>query len=708
MVTETGTTNLTRLFRPTSIAIIGASARPESLGGRVMSNLIEYSDYDGELYLVNQRGGEIAGKTCFTSAAEINAPIDVAVVVIPSQHVIAALRDCAAAGCTFAIVLSSGFGETGEDGQRAQHEMRRIADESGMRIVGPNCPGLTNLVDGIGMTFSPGHRHDNFPGPLGLATQGGGLGRNLLQSGFRGGGAAMWASVGNAVDLDVPDIIEYFTQDTRVLVIAALLEGINDGPALVAALRSAAEADKPVVALKVGRSEYGVRAVQSHTAALAGSAAVNSAVLAQYGAIEVDDVDELVDVSWLLSRAKPSEQTRIAVWGASGGALSLAADLVGQAGLTMATFSPTTTAELEKLLPDFGSVDNPVDVTASVITDPEVLRTLEIVANDPNVDLVLIPDPLDYGDSSIPISSGIAAAQKSVSTPIVPVWMSDGRGPGFQILAEARLCPPRSLTKAISAIQRWAAHGRWRATYGGAVPATKPAVCAPRRGAPLDLRTEPKAKAWLAEHGISVPSGVLVGEGMSAREAVAELGGRLVAKVVSADIAHKSDVGGVIVGVDGPNDADAARDKILENVRRLAPDRPIEGVLFEQMIGGDALEMIVGVHRDPVFGHVITVGAGGVLVEFLADVSSRLLPIDERVARDMVDSLSMRPVLDGPRGARPRDIDALIDLLVRISDLVESSADQIEEIDLNPVLVRPAGEGIVVLDALVVPSGAVA
>jgi acyl-CoA synthetase (NDP forming) len=701
--------DLSRLVRPESVVLVGASDTAGSIGKLTVDNLVHASEFRGRIHFVNPRRAEIGGRVCHPEVSALPEAPDVAVVCIPAAGVLAALRQCAAKGVRFAIVLTSGFSETGETGRAMQEEMRAIAQTSGMRIYGPNCPGLTNLADRIGMTFSPAFADDRTTGPLGIATQGGGLGRNILQAGVRGAGAALWASLGNAVDLDVADFVHHMAGDPAIRVIVTLLEGIRDGGRLVAALRAAAEAGKPVVTLKVGHSAYGERAVQSHTAAMAGSAAVNSAVLAQLGVIEVRDTDELVDVAWLLARATPPPRTRIALFGASGGALSLAADLVGSAGLEPAELADSTKAALREVLPAFAAVDNPVDTTATTISEPGLFdRTLRTVAGDPGVDLVLMPIPLDYAQRSTTSSRAIVAAQEQTEVPILPVWMSDSRGPGWHVLADAGFCSPRSLTKAVQAVQRWAEYGRWRAAadaHPGGLPLLLRAGGERKAGSALPaLDTEPRAKAWLSAAGLPVPDGLVVHSGAEARAAAEQLGGPVVVKIVSSELPHKSDVGGVVVGVRSGEQAEAAWRQVVEHVALKAPEAATDGVLVERMAPADGVEMLVGVHRDPVFGHLLTVGAGGVLVELIDDVQRRLLPVSRSQAEGMVAALRCHSLLDGARGRPACDTEGFVDLLVAVSDLVAAHAHEIEEIDLNPVRVRPVDGGgptVVVLDALV-------
>jgi acyl-CoA synthetase (NDP forming) len=699
------TTDLTRLFTPRSVAIIGASERPGSIARHVVENLANHSHLAGDLYLVNPSRAEVLGRPCVKEVADITEPVDVAVVVIPASGVVDAVKGCAEAGVSFVLILTSGFSEAGDEGAEQQRALTRIANETGTRIVGPNCPGLTNIRDQIGMTFSPSYPVDLTAGPIGLATQGGGLGRTVLQAAERGLGTSLWASLGNAADLDVPDVVAHFASDPQISTISVLLEGIPDGAAFLAAVRAAAAADKPVVALKIGRSEYGVRAIASHTAAMAGEAAINSAVFAQFGVVEVDDIDELADVASLLSRAKPPRDAGVAIWGMSGGALSLCADAVGQAGLRLVDLEEKTMATLAEILPSYAAIENPVDVTAAGLSTPElVVQSLLALAGDPGVDIVLVPIPVDYGETSIAVAAAMVEMQAQSSAPVLPIWMSDTHGPAYGVLTKAGLTPIHSVSKAVGAVARWAAHGRWRAARpadGGPLPLLLRATVdsdTPSKS----VRTEVDAKAWLAENGIPVPRGRLVHSSAEATAAAAELSGAVVLKIVSPDLVHKSDVGGVRVGLQGTNEVQEAHAGILEAVGRRAPDAEVTGILVEEMVGDVALELVVGVHVDPTFGHVLTVGAGGVLVELLNDVQRRLLPIDAGSAREMVEQLRVSRLLAGHRGGQTLDAEAVVDLLTRVSDMVSAHPD-IEELELNPVVLRPAnaaGASVVAVDAV--------
>lgn len=696
--------DLSRLIRPRSIALVGASDRPQSIGGRTLANLIDHSAPVGELYLVNPTKTELRGRRCWPSIASLPETPDVAVIAVPAANVLGVVQECAARRVPFAIILTSGFGEAGEEGERAQEQLKDIAAAAGMRIYGPNCPGLTNVNQGLGMTFSPSFPHDLVKGPIGLATQGGGLGRNVMQAMERGIGIGLWASTGNEVDLQVADFIQYMATAPDIKVIVTLLEGIKDGPRFLAALRCAADNGKPVIALKVGKSEYGRKAAQSHTASLTGSAEVNSAVFKQYGVIEVDDIDELVDTAWLFARGLPGAQEGIGIYCSSGGTAALTADAVGTAGLTLAEFAPETTRVLLERLPDYAAIGNPVDTTAAILSDAELIeQTLGTVAADPHLGCVIAPIALDYGETTIRMAQTIIAAQQRCPTPIVPIWMSDRLGEGYRLLVAGGFAPPRSVGKAVTAIRRWVEWGRWQRSAAAValrnLPA--PAVAPVLAPGPVESLPEFEAKRRLQQAGIRLLPAAVAGSRKEARQFADAMGYPVVAKIASADIVHKSDIGGVCVGLEDGAGVEEAWDRIIASVALHKPDAAIDGLLIEKMAPGGGIELIAGVTRDPVFGHVMTFGLGGIYVEILRDVTRRLLPLTPDDAASMVREMRCFPLLAGARGRPPADIAALRQLLLAVSDFVMAHADRLEEMDLNPIWVGPQGQGAFPLDAVI-------
>ncbi|MBC9905827.1 acetate--CoA ligase family protein [Achromobacter xylosoxidans] len=695
--------DLAPLFDPSSLVLIGASDRPASIGQRALTNIVEHSSYGGELFLVNATKDTVMGRRAYRSVMDLPYAPQTAIVVVPAPAAVSVLADCGRKGVKFAIVLTSGFGETGEAGRQLEEQMRAIVRETGIRIYGPNCPGMNNNNRGLGFTFSPAFQYDRMPGPIGLVTQGGGLGRTFLQASGRGIGIGLWCSSGNEVDLTASDYINHMAAMPEIKVIVTLLEGINDAPRFAAAALNAARQGKPIVALKVGKSAYGVQATQSHTAALSGSADINSTAFRQLGIVEVDDIDELIDTAALLARGVPARAIRTAVYSFSGGTVALAADMLGCADLTLAQFAPRTRQALADLLPAFAAIDNPVDTTAEILVQSDIsYGSLLCVAQDPNVDVVLYPIPMEYGDTTLAACRNLVKVQAEVDVPIVPVWMSDKLGSGYQCLVDAGIAPIRTLGKAIKALSKWNRYGVSARAFD---PRWEPSImlAASPRGTPApQAYAERAAKQLLSEAGVAVPFGRVCQSADEAVAAAAQCGGAVVAKIVSPQILHKSDIGGVIVGLRTPEEVRNAWDLIMTRSREAYPQADIEGILIEQMMAQRGVETLVGVHRDDLFGHVLTFGLGGVYVEVFKDVSRRLLPLTPADARAMIEETRCHQLLAGCRGQAPADIGALEKLLLAVSDFVMHGPYEVKELDLNPVLVSP--DGAVALDAVLIAS----
>ena len=695
--------DLSLLFNPRSIALIGASSRSDSVGGRTLENLLDVSNLKGPLYLINPTQSEIRGLPCYASVLDLPAAPDVAIVTVPAKLVISALKECAEKGARFAIVLTSGFGETGDAGRRDEDTMREIARRSGMRIYGPNCPGLNNVNAKLGMSFSPAFRLDLTPGPIGLATQGGGLGRTVMQSMERGIGIAAWASSGNQADLEVSDFIHYMADAPDVKVIVTIIEGFKSGEKFVAAVQHAAAKGKPVVALKVGKSEYGMRAAQSHTASITGSAKINSVVLRQLGVVEVDDMDELVDTAWLLARQLPTGQEKLVIYGSSGGSVALAADKVGSAGLKLAEFEDRTIQRLRAVLPDYAAICNPVDVGTEIFTNPHLVDdTLQAIVEDRNVGLVLYTFPLDYGKVMCDNAESAVRVQSSTNVPILPVWMSDRLGDGYHALVKAGLVPPRSLNNAVRAVCHWIEWGRWfKQRDRGFVPQPVSESRKTAQTAPARTLTEAEGKQWLADAGISfMERGVATGVEDAVRLADA-MGYPVVAKIVSPQITHKSEVGGVAVGLANADAVRSACESVLASVKGKAPHATVQGLLIERMAGTEGVEVFVGIQRDAVFGPIMSFGLGGIYVEVFKDISHRMLPLTPATCEAMIREVQCFSLLDGARGKPKCDLQALQTLLLKVSEFVINHP-QVQEIDLNPVWVGTSGHGAIPLDAVVI------
>ena len=398
MIEQTIFPALDRLVEPQSVVIIGASDNPVSVGGRLVTNVVEHSRIAGDVYLVNPTRDEVRGRVAYRSVDALPEAPDVAVVALSAERATDAVRQCAEKGIPYAVVVSSGFSEAGPRGAELEAQLRQIAQSTGIRVYGPNCPGLSNINKRIGLNFSPAFAADLTPGVIGLATQGGGLGRAVLQAMERGLGVAQWLSSGNEADLDIADFIHHLASSPDVRVIVSIIEGIKDGPRFVEAALHARRQSKPIIAIKVGKSEYGARAALSHTTALTGEAAVNSAVFAELGIVEVDDLDELIDTAALFAQRLPTADEAISVYTYSGGTAALTADMIGARGLTLTELREETVAQLREALPRFGTHSNPVDTGTEILHAPELIRaSLEPVLRDPGAGVTVIPVPIEMG-----------------------------------------------------------------------------------------------------------------------------------------------------------------------------------------------------------------------------------------------------------------------------------------------------------------------
>lgn len=707
-------------FRPRSVTILGASPNPNSLGGQALRNLLRYG-FRGQVFPVNPRYETIEGLPCYKDLSAISGPVDLAVFVVAAEHVLGSLRRCAERGVKGALILSAGFAETGAAGRSAQDQLRELARASGIRIWGPNSMGLLSIPDRTALGFGPVLSLDSFqPGPVSLVSQSGAIGFgafSLLQE--AGVGFRYVISTGNQVDLTFLDFIEFLIDEPGTRIILGYLEGCSEGRRLMALGARALRAGKTIILLKGGQSEKGQRAVMSHTAALAGSAEVFSAATQQAGILTADDVDDMLNlVLGLLDSPWPSGK-RVGILTTSGGAGILLADQCLAAGLELPDLSPATVQQIAEVIPRFGTAQNPVDITAEVFSRPELFgRSLSILAGDPGLDIVLCAFCTVAGSQAVQAAEAIVSLAREVEKPILVSWTGAQAlvGPGTAILRSAGVPvyhSPRDCARSAAALAGYGRRHRAVALSLAANPGTKPAtsqghepvLAAAPPLAPQKLRghvTERKAKLVLAEYGIPVTREELA---RSADEAVAlarQIGYPVAMKIESPDLPHKTEAGGVRLGIETAAAARQAYQEILEGVGRLRPDAEIPGVLVQEMVTGGT-EVMAGVRLDPQFGPTVVFGMGGVHVEVLRDVAMRIAPIDAAEAQEMIREIRGFPLLAGFRGRPPADLEALGQVLVRLSHMAAALQDQIGEMEINPLIVLPPGRGCKAVDALLVP-----
>jgi acetate---CoA ligase (ADP-forming) len=700
---------LDTFFAPDSIALIGASRDLEKIPGRLLS-MLRKNEFPGKLYPINPNYGDIDGLKCFPAITDVKQPIDLALVVIPARAVLGALEQCAAVGVKNAVIISSGFAEEGGDSAAMQDAIAALAKRTGMRISGPNAEGFFSQVQRVAATFSPTVDIKPNERPLvatkrriGIVAQSGGIGFAIYHRAKAIGVALSYVvSAGNESDLGAGEFFEYMVQDPSTDVILLFIEGIRDVEKFLAAARRAAELAKPVIVTKVGRSGAGERAAASHTASMAGWSAAYDAVFAKYGFIVSNDLDEAVAIAAALTTNPLPKGDRVGVLTVSGGAGIWGADTVSMQGLQVPELSEQIQGEIKKLLPSYGSTRNPIDVTAQGVHSGGLQKSIDLLDVSDEVDAILVVLSLS-SDTRMPFKQPelkpVIDAQRK---PIVFYSYTLPSDFARLELAASGAVVLSGLTHAGVAMRKMVERARFKlAPPVDAAAAGLRDISAHLKSATL---SEADSKALLREAGIALPDEVLVTEKSALDAAIARVGFPLVAKVQSPDIPHKSEVGGVRVNIATKGEVFLAYQALLENARRHRPDAAIQGVLVGPM-AKKGVEIIIGTMLDATFGPMIMVGFGGITTELFRDVIYRPAPVSAVEASRMLAELKAAPLLNGFRGAAKADSAALSQLIAQVSVLAAAYREHIAEIEINPVLVHPEGQGVTIVDALVVRKG---
>ncbi|MEJ8857454.1 acetate--CoA ligase family protein [Variovorax robiniae] len=692
---------LEALFKPRSIAIVGASEDVTKIGGRPLQFLLKYG-YAGSIYPINRKAEQVQSLKAYASVADLPEAPELAVVAVPPASVPQAVRECAARGVRAAVVLSAGFSEMGEEGSRLQDEIGQVARSTGMRVVGPNCLGAIGVPDKSIATFSVA-LESSFPepGPVGIVSQSGNLGSYTLRlAAERGVGISRMLTTGNECDVDIADAIASLASDPGTTVILCCMETCRNGAKLQQAMAMARDAGKPLVVLKVGVSEAGSEAAASHTGALACSDAVFDAVLRNGGAIRVPSIEQLLEVGHALSVIGPDQAPRgnkVAVLTASGGFGVLLADAASAQGLVLPKLAKATQERILSVVP-FAAPSNPVDMTAQVSSRPEVLaRILAAVADDPSCDALILQSANAFHVPRLRevFLSALEQVRKDHTSRLIILC---ARAPQD---VRARLNAMGFPT--VEGIDAACATLAALVRFGARQQARQPAPAIVR--APLHAQafaTEASAKSALAEAGLPVLKECVVQSREEALAAARDIGFPLVLKIVSPDIAHKTEVGGVVVGVRSEGQLVDDYEGLLARVAQKAPQARITGVLVARMANSGA-ELILGTKKDPIFGPMVMVGLGGIFAEILKDVALSPAPVDEAQATAMLRSLKAFALLDGARGRPKADVQAAARAIAALSRFAARHADDVVEIDINPLVVLDEGEGAFALDALLVP-----
>jgi len=692
-----------RMLNPSSIAVVGATPRMQ-YGGRFLRAALLAGDRV-RIYPVNPRYDEIMGLKSYASLEDVPEAPDVVGIVVPYQQVMPTLEECARKRAGSAIVISAGFAERGDGGRRdLQQQLTDFARRSGIRISGPNCLGVANVKAGIwacaGTRFGM-----SGGGPIALVSQSGAsaFGPFLTRAVDLGIGYSYIVTTGNEADLESSDFMRYLLDDPDTRVIACFIEGFKDGRKFMEVARLAAERDKPIVLIKIGRSSAGAKAATSHTAAMTGADAVHDAVFKQYGVIRVEDYDELLETAQFLAYSPPVRREGVSIVSHSGGISSLTADKCGQMGLQLPDLTGSARDGMNAVLKGFGWAANPADVTTYANSDafPQIMRYM---VEGPDVGLLAIASA--GGDNQ---AQQVIEMRDTMDKPLAFLWTGSLTATdGLSKLKEAKipvfLSPDRLARGLRSKInsQRW--RERCLASRQEAIPPLtewqRDAVQGLRRTGRQAL-TEHEARRFLAHWqvvGVREERTATVDEAIAA---AGRIGYPVVLKVESPDIPHKTEAGVVRLGVQGDAEVRQAYTEIMHNVERHAPQAQVLGVLVQEMVHG-GIEVIIGLSQDPLFGPVLLLGMGGIFVELYQDVALRACPISSSDAREMLQEVKGARLLEGFRGQPAADVEALTDLLVRVSHLGIQCEREIRELDLNPVLVLPRGQGVRAADALIV------
>lgn len=708
-------TSIRDIFYPDSIAVVGASKDETKRGFRSIQKLLG-DGYVGTIYPINPRETEILGLKCYPGIADIPGNVDLALVCTPARTLPQVIEQCGQKGAKGAVVLAGGFAEAGDEGARLEAEMVSIARSRNVRIVGPNTSGIFNTHKACNIVGFSNLRK----GDIGLLSQSGNMALSLVTEAQANGhiGFSTYVGIGNESDIRFHEYLDYFADDDNTKVVVAYVEGVKDGSAFLDALRRITR-KKPVVLYKSGRTSAGRSSAKSHTGALAGDYAVSEGVLRQAGAVLARKSDEILSIAEALSLLQPLASRRVAVLADGGGHATIAADALTEHGLTLATLTSETRERLAAILPASAAVNNPVDVAGGTDANPAVFADCaRILIEDPSVDGLLITGL--YGGYGVRFSQSLTPVEMEASARIAEIHRQSGKavvvhslyGSLYADLRPAPLTCVReagvpvydSLERAVRCLQAVAEFGEARNRSGAdsyanlqRSPAFEKVLCACRsEGRTVVLEHE--ARQALADAGVpmSAPA-ILARTANESAEAFERLGSVPVAvKVVSRDIIHKSDAGGVKLNLCNDTVVREAFDEILANGRRFVRDPDITGVLVTPMAPKGGVEVIIGVVKDPTYGPVMMFGLGGILVEVLKDVVFRSLPLTEGDAHQMLMEIRASEILNGVRGAAPTDKGALVQLMMGISALC-TAFPEIEELDLNPVLAYPSGVGI--LDA---------
>jgi acyl-CoA synthetase (NDP forming) len=701
--TEDRMSSIHKMLNPRSIAVVGATPKG-SYGGRLLDAVLKSKDRV-RVYPVNPNYGEIKGVTCHRSITDLPEAPDLVGIVVPYNRVLDVLKECHQKKAGSAVVISAGFAERGTDsGLDLQRQLGAFARDSGFRFTGPNCLGVANVRDNIWATASS-RTLGGLTGNIALVCQSGAtaFGPFLVRAVDSGIGLSHIISTGNEIDLDFCDFAQYLIDDPDTRVVAGFVEGFKSARKLIAVAELAAERGKPIVLIKIGRSESGAQAARSHTAALTGVDALYDAVFKQYGIIRVQDYDELLETSHLLANARKPLKRGVGVVSHSGGISSLTADMLGQAGLALPPLTNRARDGINAIIKDFGWAANPSDVTGFARGE-QFPQIMDFMIEEPEVGTLVVASA-GAGNQVEQVVSLRDRSDKNVAF----FWTTSRAEKGaLDKLKSANIPIFYTPDKLARALRNLLDYHEWRDVRlangfarSRALTAEQERALARLKGLGRPTLSESESKQVIAAWGVAGTRDLLVSSADAAVEAAQRLGYPVALKVDSPDILHKTEAGVVRLGLRDADEVRAAHGDIMASARKHAPTAAISGALVQEMVTS-GVEVIVGISYDAQLGPMLLFGSGGVMVEVYNDVALRRCPVNREEALAMVAEVKGAKLLRGFRGKPPADIDALADVLVRVSHLAVHLEGHLAELDINPLMVMPAGQGVKAVDALVV------
>lgn len=693
---------LQHFFAPESVAVVGASTKPGKVGHDLLHNLLR-AGYKGAVYPINPTAQEILGRRAYPSVKAVAGPIDLAVIVVPAPAVAGVLEECGDKGIDSAIVISAGFKESGPEGVQRERQLAEVAKRRGIRVIGPNCLGLITTRIGLDASFAP-----SFPklGSIAVMSQSGALATAIIDWSVQQNiGFSKFVSIGNSVDVGIIDLLRAWEDDPDTKVIVAYVEGLPNGPEFIRVAREVS-AKKPIIILKSGSTQAGARAVSSHTGSLAGSERAYDAAFLQSGVIRARSVEDLFDYAVAFAYQELPASRRVAVLTNAGGPGIMATDEIERAGLELAPIDPETVEKLRAKLPPASNFYNPVDC----LGDADGARynfTAETVLADPNVDSVIALLTPQTSTQPLETAQGVARAQAKSGKPVLSCFMG-GRAmeaANEHLIAAHVPCYPYP-ERAVDSLAAMVRYREWREQppdeilrLAADVERARSVLQGIREEGRLALG-ETEAREVLRAYGIAMPDYRLATTAEQAAHFAEEIGFPVVLKIVSPDILHKSDIGGVKVGVMDAQQAMDSFELMMLRARRFMPSADLRGVSVQEMVR-TGREVIIGASRDPQFGPLVMFGLGGIYVEVLKDVAFRVAPFGERHARMMIDEVKSSALLRGARGEKPADLDAVVKALLTVSQLV-TDFPEIVEMDINPLKVGEPGAGAIAVDARII------